>query len=773
MEIIVLLVAGGAAYFWWRQQKSSARNSQRSPSPHSAPPPTSNSRADPGTNRVSVTVSYSGKSNRPRLGKSERLSKDFQRYWVRSGQSIAFGGHALDCGLLYVGKGLAASNGYQIEPALIDPKLHIDTRNPAHDGAGMGYWPSYKDISPQHRAAYLKWLADGRKAPRAYIGYVFLYFYGLERRILHDHERGAGDRDERNAIFKEVQRLLRLYGDNRSFARYAQQFLTTIILTTGNVDVTRRPPIIFPGSNDFSDLLKVGLGQFAAQGKPIPPTWAAAWVLHDPEIRLRTPARRCENEFKELFKILYSERHGDGLTVKPNKTQLTPTYRPASSGFRGDVSAYRGPPLPDITALKRPRSMLADLAERACDKLDAYSRFVGKDAAEQDSLHGVALLPPELAGRTEHSGLKALQEELEPEFKEDDSATISTALLLKHFPIEKNDRFAKKEAVLLSQLLEKLELGIEPDVRFCGFKPDPRGTVVVYRQGAHAPSAPSQAYESAALLMRLSAMVSAADGDVSPEERAQLQQHVEASMALEPNERTRLRAHTQWLLSQDLGTSGLKSKLEDLPSAQRELVAEHLVSVAAADGHIDPGEIKILQKLYKLLGLDADRVMSDLHGASSAPADDRRTRSGERPPAPSPGATGSASDETGRSALDQNVLQRRLEETARVSNLLRDVFAEDEEEAPEQSETPTDQDAEPAAIAGLDTHHSAFLKELGTGTTWERNDLQALADRFGLMLEGALDRINEAAFEQCDAPCIEEEDDSYIVDHEVYEEMTA
>jgi len=50
----------------------------------------------------------------------------------------------------------------------------------------MDYWPSYCEVSPRARAAYLRWLEDGRRDESTYIGYVFLFFYGLERRLLGD-----------------------------------------------------------------------------------------------------------------------------------------------------------------------------------------------------------------------------------------------------------------------------------------------------------------------------------------------------------------------------------------------------------------------------------------------------------------------------------------------------------------------------------------------------------------------------------------------------------
>ena len=51
----------------------------------------------------------------------------------------------------------------------------------------MGHWPSYNCLDKRARAAYLTWLIEGRRNESAYIGYVFLFFYGLERRLLVDH----------------------------------------------------------------------------------------------------------------------------------------------------------------------------------------------------------------------------------------------------------------------------------------------------------------------------------------------------------------------------------------------------------------------------------------------------------------------------------------------------------------------------------------------------------------------------------------------------------
>src|SRR3546814_7846466 len=54
---------------------------------------------------------------------------------------------------------------------------------PDFAGRLMGYWPSYSQIKSVCRLAYLTWHDQGRDSHHAYIGYPFLYLYGLERRL--------------------------------------------------------------------------------------------------------------------------------------------------------------------------------------------------------------------------------------------------------------------------------------------------------------------------------------------------------------------------------------------------------------------------------------------------------------------------------------------------------------------------------------------------------------------------------------------------------------
>ena len=135
-----------------------------------------------------------------------------------------------------------------------------------------------------------------------------------------------------------------------------------------------------PSANEAGELpldVRLALGQLVAAGKPIPAEWALAWVVGHPETRLRTPARRCPDEFRQLFVRRYQEKFGSGMTLKPNKRRLKVSHQPSSASFGGPVDVPFDN-VPDVGALTRPVRLLREIAENAMSELEGYSRLVGR-----------------------------------------------------------------------------------------------------------------------------------------------------------------------------------------------------------------------------------------------------------------------------------------------------------------------------------------------------------------------------------------------------------
>ena len=98
-----------------------------------------------------------------------------------------------------------------------------------------------------------------------------------------------------------------------------------------------------------------------------------------------------------------------------------------------------------------------------------------------------------------------------------------------------------------------------------------------------------------------------------------------------------------------------------------------------------------------------------------------------------------------------------------MQSLLSSIFTDIEEEPTvSQPELPDNQN--------LDSTHQQFLNILITREHWKRDEYIELCKKFNLLPDGAIETINEWAYECVDAPLIEENNDIYI-DFEILTEL--
>lgn len=708
------------------------------------------------------------------------------RCWVPAGKAVEIQGFQIPGGLLYTGKKLAGLPGSyaQSDPALINPDLTVSSSGGRGD-AEMTYWPSYSDVSPSCRHAYLTWLAGGRADPEINVGYVFLYFYGLERRVLFDAEEMESAVEDVPAIIAEVERLLDLYEDNHSFQGYAVSFLDYISLKFdqpssrglygGHLKVSWRMPAG----------LKIELGKLVEEKRPIPDLWALSWFLHHPETHLRTPGRRCRNEFRDLFLFRYRQSYGEGMKVRPPKKRLTIDYRAASASLRGVYEA-EAPDLPDVESLTAPLKKLQQIADSVQDALDSYSRWVGR-YEEGQSLEALALLPAELVPDRLSEDQRAILTPIDrrlAEAEEEGIALVPVAELIEHWPTKKRGKLYKGEARKLADFLASLGYGTEPDPRYGGPNPGRYESLAVYRL-QEADEEPGEPYAWATLLLHLGAAVASADEDFSMDEERLLESHLEESLDLPARDRLRLRAHLRWLSSEPPDFRGIKDRTIGLPDEERDRIARFLLSIAAADGRLDAQELSMLEKIYPILGLEANEVHSQLHSlaATDGPAESPVTvQSGE--PFQEFAIPGPPGDEESVEVLrlDRERIAAIQNESRKAAGLLHDIFSEEEEETEEEQSTsgpevdstlhPATQD--PFTQLRLAEGQSQLLRLLLGRPSWPREEVESLARDQGVMAGGSIEIINERSFELWDEPLLEGVDpidvNEYLVEEYFSEE---
>ena len=289
-----------------------------------------------------------------------------------------------------------------------------------------------------------------------------------------------------------------------------------------------------------------------------------------------------------------------------------------------------------------------------------------------------------------------------------------------------------------------------PDTRFHNMKLSLDGKVIIFPHGHGQDFKPSKEFRTVGTILRLGAMVSQIDSDRSHSERFVLVGLIRDNRELSKIEKYSLLAFMHWCLITPQGTAGLKQQLFNVSDSIKTAISHILVTVAHSDGKIDPKEVKQLEKLYSMLGLDKKLVTTDLHvlAASTGPV-----TVGLRDPDVSFTIPKKPIDKAAPGfSLNEELIKIREEETRLVQGVLEGIFAEQPEDTTGVSPAASDAAQVPAqadAMAALDKAHQSFFNRLVQQETWERSSLHEVCRELGLMVDGALEVLNEWAFETC------------------------
>ena len=110
------------------------------------------------------------------------------------------------------------------EPSAISVKAPVASPATGQNVEPLGYYPSYEGMSPRQRWGYLNWLMDIDQPVD--IGYVFVFYYGLERQLFGKYSDQAVDMILR----------LRAHHAHSSFTRYSSDALLAASLLASRPD---------------------------------------------------------------------------------------------------------------------------------------------------------------------------------------------------------------------------------------------------------------------------------------------------------------------------------------------------------------------------------------------------------------------------------------------------------------------------------------------------------------------------------------------------------
>ncbi|MGX5802619.1 TerB N-terminal domain-containing protein [Bradyrhizobium sp. Arg314] len=660
--------------------------------------------------------------------------------WVAADQEVTVGGRRLTKGLVYVGEQLKPQNGWlQRDNCLIVPSLQVGARADV-SGQYLDYWPSYERLSPSSRAAYLDWLASDRANPATPVGYVFLYFYGLERRLMLDRAI-----DDRAAVLVEVARLISVYGENRSFRRYSAELIGAARAFEVMPDHEGEPAI---GLGDLPIADRVELGRRASLRQPIPPALLLSLAANHPETRLKAPVRRLPQLVAECFCARVVQDHPNGLlvTLPRNVRALEVNYRAASSTFEVPVVGS-AQAIPDVAQLAQPLGYARGLLASISDELDEYSREIGKANGVPTTLLGLSKLPPGLRHRQAAAVAPDSLAKLNTIADSRQIHGLKDLLALVGLKTDVSTKIGLRD---LSRCLNGWGFGLVPDPHFVPKILADRSGVLVFRAdpASSAAADSSEEYRLTYVTLALGVVIAQSDGRLSEAEGRFLSRLVLETPGLGDQERRRLVADLVWLEANPLAVADLKEHLRKMTAAFRTTLMARLVSVAAADGVIDSSEVAVLEHLAKTLGLDPSGIYHQLHSTRSA-ADDVPLV--VAPELATEHAIPSEPRKQGETVNADRLAAIRAE-TAMASTLLGEIF-DDEEEGLAAEIAPA-----PSVNGELDQRHRALLDELVTQGQWPRGDFDRLVRQAGLMPGSVISKLNDWSIDRCDELVLEGDD---------------
>lgn len=302
-------------------------------------------------------------------------NSDGKQKWIQKNSNIKIGNFTLN-GLFYITE-RDVSN--KIKSA-INLKLKTEIPYQYNYSLPIGYYPNYEYLTPVQRATYLKLLENGFNALTLDIGYVFLYFYGLEYRFFKEYNEL-----EANEIIEEVKRLRVLFKENKSFNSYSSKFLLYAEFLKHKEKVALNEDY-FLNSEELSFYIAILTNRKENISKEI----VLKYIKLCGFLSRSVIPSRCENEFKELFYYEFDKKYPAGLECKQQKRIIKIQYYSCSGNFEKAIFNIPSAIYGEYTFCNR----FSKIIDKCCEKLSEYSKYIYKD---NTSFYRKFLLPLEIS----------------------------------------------------------------------------------------------------------------------------------------------------------------------------------------------------------------------------------------------------------------------------------------------------------------------------------------------------------------------------------------
>lgn len=754
-RLFVLALLAGTAYYVWRERRSIGTYIE-------------NRRQLAAERAAKAAAALAAAEAR----KPKPLNGEFPRgiTFLGPGTSLVLDRGKLDNPLIYVVAGEVSGTS---EPSCIGSNLIVSPPR-SRCSEPLPYWPNYRFITPDQRSVYINWLITGRKQLPPEIGYAFLFFYGLERRVLRD-------KSDLKVIINEVLRLRKLNTQskdfNRSFDSYTSSFLWFVTVAfSDKIEEDTIKAMVQSTRTWNEDNLSAALSWYIQKNKEIP-VWLAMKIARQlPGTQQSVVVDRVGEEFQSLFAKRYSESFGKGLVVESSKRKRAYQYKTASDTI-GTAELSGGP---NPLGLRSQFNPLCQLWNSCVEDLRQLSSLVKREGHEKITLASWEALPEEIRCRTEHPLTRDVCSLIQECTDDEGNTLIPVSKLAPLFQFPQKDRYTPTESAKFASVIEDVGYCLEPDTRLIKRSYKGSETITAFLRMTDQQTTTSR-YTAAACMLRFGMVVAAADGEVLPDELTILLHDLEHMFDLNDHERRRLSALRTLIAATGPDLASLSQMAKILNPSQREAIGKLLLVLAASDGVVTKEEVQAIRKCYQKLGFAQTEIG---HAISSL----RAYQNEEEPVTIYQGTSATAGEaipaEKQRPVLklDRAAIAQIMDDTREVAQMLADAMSKEDKQvgatafstavavpdipleptsvskvAIEDTIIPNPSQYIPSDVTDsqnevntppIPAHYENFYQILLKKEEWDLQEINTLAREQGLMLSGAIDALNEWAAEK-------------------------
>jgi uncharacterized tellurite resistance protein B-like protein len=667
--------------------------------------------------------------------------------WYPPGQTVQFEDLKLRGGMFYSTPRALDGAG---EPSAIIAAASVSKHADA-PFCDLGYYPAYQNLPPSQRRTYLEWLAAGRRDQRPEeraLGYLFLFFYGIERRIILDKDRDP-------ALIEELLALLGHYMPHHKSRSLRGYFLSLAHYGSRLMGIDQYRhfwPRFFEidEGKTGEEAMKLVLANLCELGEPM--HWSIAYrlAMASPGSRKSVVVSRAQQEFWSLFQTRYENDFSGGMNLKAAKQAAVFHYQPASIALLARTDYGRTWPyelkVANAAGMHSQFAKVTEIWNSCVDDLSGYTRAVSsKKQTDAAGLKAWMELPDELKEKKTSPMQPFWDWMVANAPREQEFHFVTAGALAPWFGISERKKLTRSQAseIVNGAAAMGWTIAPHPDHVDQPFAWDQE--IAVYKRTSDDSLEPQ--IPGLVRLLYLLMPVAAADGTVEQSEINAFHKLVGHEVTKDGDLQYLEAVLLALLRDTEVAVKALPAMTKHITARTRDAVFHLLVHIAAADGEVAPEEFKVLRKIARALELDADaaeRILRDdiafreVTVAEAKPAQ----RTGEKIP----------EKEVARPAglqLDMDRIAALTKETHEVVSMLSAVMTEDAppESSPASAPAVLESSNVPDWAESIAARYQLALIYLVQHDELDNESFESLATKHHLMPDDLFNSINSWADE--------------------------